>query len=243
MTRNPSAAAELDTDVASSSAGVPSLRIPDGSLEVLKWFGVVLMVLDHVNKFLYAGKLPFLFELGRLAVPIFGFVLAYNLARPGALSRGVHVRMMWKLLGFGVVASFPFAIMIGWWWPLNILFMLLLVVAIVYLIEAGDKAGVAVAVVLFFVGGALVEFWWFGVASCLAAWAYCLKPTKLRLALWVLATLSLTVINRNLWALAAFPIIFAAPHIASTLPRLRWAFYTVYPLHLLLLLLVQKVRI
>ena len=243
MTRNPSAAPELKTAVASWSAGVPLLRITDGTLEALKWLAVVLTVLDHVNKFLYAGKLPLLFEAGRLAMPLFGFVLAYNLARPGALSRGVHVRMMWKLLGFGVLASFPFAIMIGSWWPLNILFMLLLVVAIVYLIEAGDKAGVAAAVVLFFVGGALVEFWWFGVASCLAAWAYCLKPSKLRLALWVLATLSLTVINRNLWALTAFPIIFAAPYVALTVPRLRWAFYTVYPLHLLLLLLVQKVRI
>jgi hypothetical protein len=243
MTQNLMAAGEVKTASTRSSAGTPSLRIPDGTLEALKWLALVLMVLDHTNKFLYAAKLPLVFEAGRLAMPIFGFVLAYNLARPGALSEGVHVRMMWKLSGFGVVASFPFTIMMGWWWPLNIMSMLLLVVAVVYLIEAGDKAGVAVAVVLFIIAGAIVEFWWFGVATCLAAWGYCLQPSKLRLALWVLATLSLTVINRNLWALAAFPIIFAAPYVTLTVPRLRWAFYAAYPLHLFLLLLVQKVRL
>lgn len=58
----------------------------DGSLAAIKWTALVLMVFDHVNKYLYAEKLPVIFQLGRIVMPMFGFVLAYNLARPCALA-------------------------------------------------------------------------------------------------------------------------------------------------------------
>ena len=67
----------------------------DGSLAAIKWTALVLMVFDHVNKYLYAEKLPVIFQLGRIVMPMFGFVLAYNLARPCALARGVHGRMLY----------------------------------------------------------------------------------------------------------------------------------------------------
>jgi hypothetical protein len=47
------------------------------------------------------------------------------------------------------------------------------------------------------------------------AWAYCRRPSCLRLALWIGALASLYVINRNLWALAALPLIFAASQVRS----------------------------
>ena len=58
------------------------------------------------------------------------------------------------------------------------------------------------AAALFIGAGTFVEFWWFGVASCVAAWAYCHRPTAGRALLWVLATASLGVVNGNLWTLA-----------------------------------------
>src|ERR1700722_12749406 len=93
------------------------------------------MVFDHVNKYFYAEKLPVIFQLGRIVMPMFGFVLAYNLARPDALARGVHGRMIYRLTLMGLAASPMFIILNGMyvtanaWWPLNILFMLLLVVS------------------------------------------------------------------------------------------------------------------
>jgi hypothetical protein len=211
----------------------------DGTLEALKWVALVLMVLDHVNKFLYAEKLPVAFELGRLVMPIFGFVLAYNLARPGALGRGVHVRTMKRLAVFGAVSTPMFVFLVGWW-PLNILFMLLLVTAIVFLIEKGGRGNRAAAIALFLIAGAFVEFWWPAVASCLAAWTYCRRPTPKRLVVWVVMTASLVVINQNLWALVALPIILTAVHVRLDVPRVRWAFYAAYPIHLLVLLVIQR---
>ena len=64
-----------------ASADAQRVTISGGTLEALKWLGLVLMVLDHANKYLFAHAIPGAFEAGRLAMPIFGFVLAYNLAR------------------------------------------------------------------------------------------------------------------------------------------------------------------
>jgi hypothetical protein len=42
---------------------------------------------------------------------MFGFVLAYNLARPEALASGVHGRMMYRLTLMGL-AAFPMFIIL-----------------------------------------------------------------------------------------------------------------------------------
>lgn len=218
----------------------PPLDVADGTLEALKWIALVLMILDHTNKFLYRGQLPVLFELGRLVLPIFGFVLAYNLTRPGALARGVHLRMMTRLAVVGALATPLFNTMVGWW-VLNILFLLLLTVAIVFFVERGGNANKTIAAVLFVLGGACVEFWWLGLACCLTAWMYCRQPSVKRLLWWSLATGALVFINQNLWSLVAIPLLWVASHIDVTVPRARWAFYALYPLHLLALLVVQQV--
>ena len=125
------------------------------------------------------------------------------------------------------------------WWPLNILIMLLLVVALTDLIERGGARCYALAVTLFLFGGAFVEYLWMGVLSCLGAWLFCRDASTSRLLLWFLGTLSLTVVNGNAWALAAIPMVLMAGRIALRLPRLTWVFYAFYPAHLLLLLGVR----
>jgi hypothetical protein len=217
----------------------------DGSLEAIKWAALVLMVFDHINKYLYAEKLPVIFQLGRIVMPMFGFVLAYNLARPDALARGVHGRMMYRLTLMGLAAS-PMCIILNGmfvtasvWWPLNILFMLLLVVSLTYLIDRGGAKCYALATTLFILGGAFVEYLWMGVLCCLGAWLFCREASPSRLLLWFLGTLSLTVVNGNAWSLAAIPIVLMVGRVGLHLPRQTWVFYTFYPAHLLLLLIVR----
>jgi hypothetical protein len=43
----------------------------------------------------------------------------------------------------------------------------------------------------------------------------------------------------NLWALAAVPIILLLSRIDLRMPRLRWAFYGYYPIHLAALWLIR----
>lgn len=213
--------------------------VADGSLEGLKWLALILMVLDHVNKYLWDQRLVFLFDLGRMVMPLFGFVLMYNLARPGAWAAGVHRRVMWRLLAFGAVATPAYVALVGGW-PLNILWTLLAATTLVGLLEGGGRARTALAIGLFILAGAVVEFWWFGLLSCLGAWAFCRRPTALRLALWAAAIASLGVVNRNLAALACLPLIWAAAQVALPVGRYRWVFYAFYPAHLSVIWLVKQ---
>jgi hypothetical protein len=216
----------------------PRLELSSGSLEALKWLALLLMTLDHLNKHLLHASVPELFAAGRLALPLFGFVLGYNLARHGALASGSYSRTARRLAVFGSIATIPFIALggLGWgWWPFNIMATLLVATLCARLIEVSGPARLVTAAALFIVGGALVEFWWPGLAVCLLAWAYCRRPAWLTLTLWIGTIASLYVINRNLWALAAVPLIFAAAQVKLTVPRSRLGFYVYYPVHLAVL--------
>jgi len=213
----------------------PPLAIPDGTLEALKWLALALMVLDHVNSFLFDRKLPGAFQAGRSVFPLFAFVLACNLARPQALQRGVHVRVMRRLALFALLATPAHWALVEHWWPLNILVTLLAGTATVYGLERGGALGVIVAGIAFAVGGLVGDYLYPGVAMFVAAWVYCREPTPRHLVAWIVFTAALVLVNFNAWALAAVPVVLLARRVDLRVPRLRWMFYAVYPLHLTVL--------
>ncbi len=218
---------------------MPKLVLANGCIEALKWLALVLMTIDHINKFLFEGQIPYMFEVGRLAMPIFGFVLAYNLARSEAMLNGVHLRAMQRLFVFGLLAS-PFFIPMAGWWPINIIFMLLIVTYIIYLLETGSQSNIWLCIIVFIAGGIFVEFFWFALAYCLAAWWYCKSPNIASGLVWLIVTALLSAVNHNAWALAALPVIFLFSYIKIEMPRLRYIFYAYYPAHLALLLAISS---
>ena len=214
-------------------------KVADGSIEALKWLALVLMTIDHINHFLFKMQVPVMYELGRIAMPLFGFVLAYNLARAGALQKGAHLRTMRRLLIYGLLAS-PFFIMLNKWLPLNIMFTLLLATYLIFLIERKKAYDHKLCVLTFIIGGFFVEYAWLAPAYCIAAWWFCKSPNLARGLLWIGVTGLLVVVNINFWAYAALPVIFFASYIKVRMPRLRFVFYAYYPIHLALLLYIQR---
>lgn len=83
--------------------------------------------------------------------------------------------------------------------------------------------------------GSTVEFWWPALAVTLFTWSYCRRPRWSMLLLWGGSLAALCVIHRNLWAMAALPMIFAASQVRIDVPRGRLGFYVYYPTHLALL--------
>lgn len=225
------------------AAILPRLSLSSGAIEVLKWLAIALMTLDHVNKYVLHESVPFAFELGRIAMPLFAFVMAYNLSRPDTLARGTYQRSMRRLAAFGVLTT-PISVSLGgllWgFWPFNILFMLLTAAAVMYLVEKGGEANKSLAALIFIIGGSLVEFWWPAVGFTLACWFYCKRPGWVSLFFAVFCCAALMPINNNFWALAALPVIFACAKINFGLPRSKWyVFYAYYPLHLGIVLILK----
>lgn len=218
-----------------SRLSLPRIAISDGAIEAIKWFALICMTCDHVDKYLLHASVPALYDIGRLAMPLFGFVLAFNLARPGMLESGMYGRAMKRLAMVGILATPAFiglGGLVAGFWPLNIMFMLLTVAATLYLIQRKGRTAKITALIVFVVGGSSVEFWWPAVGFCLAAWCYCKRPTWLTLSIGVACLTLLYVINGNSWALVALPLIVGASFLKVELPRLRYAFYAYYPLHL-----------
>ena len=222
---------------------LPRVVVSDGTIEALKWLALLLMVADHTNKYLLHDASHTLFNAGRIAMPLFVFVLAYNLARPDAYKRGAHGRTMKRLALFGLLATPPFIALGGLlagWWPLNILFALLSLTAIIYCLEQKTISDYLIACAVFIVGGSSVEFWWPVLAFGIALWWYCKSPQIAPLIIAVLALLLLRIINGNYWAFAALPILIASTAVTIPVPRFQWLFYYFYPIHLTLLWLSTR---
>lgn len=240
----------IGVDVANTGGmietGKPAVVVQDGTIEALKWLGVVLMTLDHINKYVFNETLPGVFELGRLTMPIFGFVLAYNLARPGCLATGAYGRTMKRMALYGLLAT-PFYIILGagqlafGWLPLNIMAMLFVATASLYLVELGDGRGMLAAGVVFLLGGILGEFWWMGQAVVMTAWWYFRSGRHIALVSVIAATALLFVINRNFYAVFSIVLLVGGQYVNVRIPRLKNIFYAYYPLHLAVLCGIHKI--
>lgn len=220
---------------ATAAVAIPSSRVhfADGSLEALKWIALVLMTADHINAYLMGWAHPWVFNAARVVMPVFGFILAYNLTR--ASTDEETYRRILKRLGIAALCATPAFFHFHHFWPLSVLATLWLFVAIVYCLEFRPRAGIAVAVLAFVIGGTWVEFWWFGLAVCLSAWSFLKAPSSLRVMTFVTCVCALAVVNRNLYAIAALPLIGAAYLVPLKLPRFRNIFYAYYPAHLTLI--------
>ncbi|TKB94667.1 MAG: conjugal transfer protein TraX [Nitrospira sp.] len=220
---------------------LPHVELSDGSVEAMKWLGLILMTADHAQKYGLIA-VPGVYEAGRMAFPLFGIVLAYNLARVQSHDRAVYVRVLTRLLAYGVIASIPFVALGGLgfgWWPLNCMFTLAVAVCIMYVIESRRPFWKTKAATVFLLGGAMVEFWWPGVALCVGAWLYIKQPTWGGLLLWLAGTAGLTVINGNGWACASFVVLAGMAYcVTIKIPRASRFFYLYYLAHLSIILLL-----
>lgn len=208
------------------------------------------MVIDHVGAALLPHDVaqPLRF-IGRIAWPLFAFLMAYNVA-----ARAVDPsRYLRPLLLWGLVAQLPHYLLFGWL-RVSILGTLFLAAsAMTLLLRAGVSptprltpgprlapAYLVMGLVGVWLLSTFVEYGPMGVTVVLALWWAVGSGTA---AAWAAAALAIALVNYP-WAnwpgaLIALPIMFLAGRSRLRLPRsgrLPWLFY---PAHLLVLWLVS----
>jgi len=125
------------------------------------------------------------------------------------------------------------------------MFMLLVCVAIAYCLEIGDPLHLFAALMIFVIGGAITEFWYFGVAVFLTSKRYVTDPNDKNFFWLLMAVSSLYIVNGNFWAagviaLIMLAIVFSQNNInLPNITRCRKLFYVYYPAHITLLVFVS----
>lgn len=218
----------------------PALGWQDGQLEALKWLALGSMALDHVGRFLLGfPQDSWVFAGGRLAFPLFAFVLGLNLARDGDLPARAR-RTALRLALWCAVAVLPSVAMRGDPRVLNVLGTLALGALACWALAAQAPPVLrATALAAAAVGGLGVEFGVAGVLLTPAVFLLARRPGALE-ALAVAAALGLVAWgNARFGGPPAAALTLVAPALALlvrrlpvAMPRWQWAFYLAYPLHM-----------
>lgn len=234
-------------------------RIDSGQQEVVRWVALAAMAVDHVGAVLLpADSAQPLRFVGRVAWPLFAFLIAYNVAVRGVDPR----RYLMPLLLWGLVAQVPHTLAFGYF-RVSIMGTLFLAAAALVLLQrlgvrparhgTGGQATAEPlaagppapgAALLGLAGIALlssaVEYGPYGVALVIAMWWAAGSGAPLA---WLAASALTALVNYPYpnWpaALIALPVIALAGHSRLRLPRsgrLPWLFY---PAHLLVLWLLS----
>jgi hypothetical protein len=211
-------------------------------MEAIKWIALASMTIDHFNRFFWGTHSYPAYCAGRLAMPLFAFIFAYNLANPNAYSEGLHARVIKRLLFFGVLATPAYMAMrhLPILFPLNIMFMLAAATGILYWLETNDPFHRIAAFCIFLISGLLVEYLWAGLLFCLTSWLFCRRPSPLNLLLWLASFVPLCYLNENSWALLTLLPLFIATQVNLKLPRIPYFFYFYYPLHLTVFYMLSR---
>lgn len=198
--------------------------ISNAGLLLIKLAAFAVMILDHVDWFLYGGALGINATIGRAVFPAFALVLGINLARMGVPGM---VRLFGRLILGGLVASVPYVYLQSSWLPLNVLWTLAAAVFAVAFLREGSRFG---AFVVWLVAGFFVDYLWLGTAAVIAVWWMASRGMQGKL---LVAALLLVPFNLSWWSLAVLPLGWAASMLpAGDAPRWKHLFYVGYPLHL-----------
>ena len=214
------------------------LTLTSAQQELLKWTAIATMTLDHANRTVWPFQ-GWAFAVGRLAFPLFVFLMAYNLT----VRRVPFQRYLLPLLAFGVVSQVPAMVTLGRGFvPLNILFTLLLGVSFLPACKQLGRfmptwlAGLNLALV-WGLAGLFVEYGPVGVWLVSAMQLLLLRPSLVTGCLTGLLLLAANLFTPASFVPLVLPVLIwgVSQLPLGTLPRVRWGFYAFYPVHLLVL--------
>ena len=218
-----------------------ALTLSSSQQEALKWLAILSMLIDHLNQITFMGHLSALSYFGRLAFPLFAFLIAYNLVRRDVAAR----RYVSPLLIFGLLSQ-PIYVWAFERSELNIFFTLLLGVLYVLLVQwlrgrIHPLAAHSLVLLLLVLPSSYVSYPLFGPFLIPILAAFLRSPSLVMVPfIGIYLMLTNTLIPMSVYTLLLIPAVVAVHYLPFELPRCsKWLFYGFYPLHLALLKLLQ----
>jgi len=218
-------------------------------LEPAKWIAILSMTVDHYGKIFDPPWYGITHMVGRLAFPLFCWIIATRLA----LTPGLGPSYLRRLLPWAIVSQ-PVWVLVGHdWWDGNILVTLALGVGLhqaLHVLHGGLRTWRVVLPVLLLLPSPLVDFGPVGVLSIPLMAALAVR--NLSACAWASGPVGVAgnaglampfVKPGDFFALMASPVAYLSLHLPLRLPRLpTQVFYAYYPAHLLVLHLIEITR-
>ena len=223
-----------------------SLKKPDISSFALKIIAILSMLVDHTGAMLFPQQY-FLRVIGRLAFPIFAFLIVEGYTH----TKNVY-RYMGRLALFAILSEIPFNLLHSYnWFDLvsqNIFFTLLIALVTIHLIHK-DRTMHPVFQLLIgicsMVAAELLrtDYGYLGVLTVLLF--YLFRESRSRALLFVALLhifVGLDAVRQGYYpfqCFAAFAVIFIAFYHGRKGPSLKYFFYIFYPAHIIILTLIN----
>jgi len=203
-----------------------SFALSYDNAECLKWLALASMLIDHASKVL--GPWDFAVPLGRIAFPVFAFVIGRHL---------LSDRLLTRLLVVGLIATVPHMLTLthGEVFPLNILFTFAFAAGAVHLLRDGRPW---IALGLLVLGTVVCDYSAPGLLLVLSSWMWWEYRGALGAAALAIGLFVLCWFNGNAWALLAVPLVVLTVSCDWRVPRIRHFFWIAYPVHLVALALI-----
>ena len=233
----------MNPSVQSANNASPWPHFTDGQLELLKWLAVLSMFIDHFGRHLFGwSEETVVFGAGRLAFPLFAFVLACNLARPG--DQAARAKRTALRLALACAVATPAAI-----WArsdptqINVFATLGLGAALCWIFFSKSyHEWRIIFCVIVIIAGWYVEFVFIGVifVAALTLWRFKPSPkTAMSAIIMLLALMGFNTLFGGIYGLAGtlavLPLAWAVSYVPVVMPRIPWLFYAIYPAHLALI--------
>ncbi len=227
-------------------------KIESYNLEFLKWIAILGMFIDHFSKLIFPtiDHIPFFFEFGRISFPLFAFILVYNYLY-NTKSKENYLK---RLLIFALISQ-PFFSYAFNTFVLNIFFVLLIGLLCIYLIEKGiefDKKVInfSLATIILVSSSNFVDYQPFGIAVIVSLYFVFIYK---KVVFWLIFIIFLILANHYTYSLnngllglflgiILFHLTLYIVLIKNKIkiPRInKWFFYSFYPLHLVLILIIK----
>lgn len=232
-----------------------NFKIDNYNLELLKWIAILGMFIDHFSKLIIPYSYsPLLFELGRISFPLFAFILVYNYL----YNTSSKINYLKRLFIFSLISQ-PFFSIAFQTYTLNIFFVLFFGLLSIFLIEKAIEYKnnniylfVSIfSVILIICSISLIsDYKPFGIILIVSLYFVFIYK---KIVFWLIFLIFIFLANHYTYnmeygliglilAIILFNIIlfFVIYKNQVKIPRLnKWFFYSFYPLHLVIILIIQ----